>query len=241
MMNTYRILNEWSTPSLYIFSARPLPPPQPSPPVLSSTNANVNVDPNKENGDIEQSLLDKTVITLGGKRLVGVTVVTVLEEHKDDQEHQKLIRTQTMTVSTGTAIIQVECIADISCVGMFGDIAKPEGTECRDFSFSITLTGGGVDQEDINALIAELEGAIHEGTFTTDLEFCMVLQQDQVDASCCVVTASHTLAPTNAPTNAPSRSPTGRFYPSNAPSENPTESAYPSTIPSSGPSVLFLS
>eukprot|EP00751_Fragilariopsis_kerguelensis_P023605 CAMPEP_0170861424 /NCGR_PEP_ID=MMETSP0734-20130129/18205_1 /TAXON_ID=186038 /ORGANISM="Fragilariopsis kerguelensis, Strain L26-C5" /LENGTH=731 /DNA_ID=CAMNT_0011235501 /DNA_START=55 /DNA_END=2247 /DNA_ORIENTATION=+ len=216
-------------------TAQPIPVPSPTPapaPVLSSTNADVNVAPDKDNGEIEQELLEETVQILKGTRRLG-TIVSLREEHEDDQEHRKLIKTQTVTVSTGTATIRVEFIGKIPCVDMFGDIAEQEGTECRDFSISITLTGG--DQEDVNNLIETVEVSINTGTFTKDLGYCTVLIKDQVDALCNVVTASPTLAPTNAPTNVPSSSPSGSFYPSSAPSENPTDSVYPSSAPSENP------
>jgi len=203
-------------------TARPLPQPQPSPPptpepVLSSTtNANVNVPPEKDNEVIEQELLDATVKTLGGtRRLVGATVVSVLEEHDEDQqEHRKLIRTETMTVSTGTATIRVGFIAEIACDEMFGNVTPPVGNVCRDFSISITLTGGGGDQQDVNGLIETVDVSINTGTFATN--FCTVLRQDQVDDSCSVVTAPPTDAPP-APTNAPMNAPTNAAVPTNAP------------------------
>jgi len=232
-------------------TARPLPQPQPSPPptpepVLSSTtNANVNVPPEKDNEVIEQELLDATVKTLGGtRRLVGATVVSVLEEHDEDQqEHRKLIRTETMTVSTGTATIRVGFIAEIACDEMFGNVTPPVGNVCRDFSISITLTGGGGDQEDVNSLTAAVDGAINAGTFATESDLCTVLRQDQVDANCRVVTTvPPTAAPmntpmNNAPTNAPMNNAPTTAAPTNALTAAPPMNA-PTTKPTNAPSKV---
>jgi len=212
----------------------PTPPPVA---IKSVTNANVNVNPKKENGDIEQKLLDETVKTLGGTRRLGLgatTTVSLWEEQEEQQEqHRQLRREETIEVPTGSATIVVEYNGGIDCENMYGSRTPPAGRECRDFIIIITLTGG--DQDDVDELTATVDAAINAGTFTTDVGFCTVLVEDQVDASCTVVTPEPTITPTESPTEEPvvTDSPT-----TDAPTTSPTSEKPVSPISTASPSPI---
>jgi len=182
---------------------------------------------------------------LSGRRLDAT--VSLLEE-PDDHEQRKLIATRIIEVAGGgTATIVVESEGLINCEEMFGSRTPPAGKVCRGFRIEISLLGG--DQDDVNELIATVDVAINAGTFTSDLEYCTVLIEDQVDASCTVVPSVPSQSPTESsiePENYPSGgpgsdspdtdSPTTDALTTSPTSEKPVSTVSPSPDSSSGSS-----
>merc|ERR1719491_2712449 len=209
------------------------PGPDPDP-VTLKTIIDVNVDPTKSNGEIEEEMLAEVLEQLQGRRL-GATVSLSLLEEQDDHDQRKLFAQKTIDVDDGTLKIVVTFVADILCAVMFGSNTPPPGNVCRQFVVDYFFTG--VDEDEAIGLVAQVDQSVTDGIFTAELEFCTVLDVDTVDGGCNVVT---TEAPTEFPTEVPgvTDSPTTDTPTTSPTSEKPaTLAPTPSGSGGSGPPV----